>query len=342
MKSFIRSVILGGLTLCGASAAIAQDKMTTARNGDVRVVCDARGFGRQQCAANLRGYVFSSVRAASGARCEVGRNFGYDDNALWVDQGCRGEFFFTYRGDDRYDDRYNDDDDRGPGTRNDITVRCESRDGRRALCPADLRGLYFRELRQVSRTECVEGRNWGYDDRTVWAEAGCRADFTFSPGRSGSSIGGTRTPRIVACASRDGRRANCPEDLRGYSLIDVRQQSRTECVRGQTFGYDERGVWVDRGCRADFEFEYRGPGYRGSPWGSADNRGVGGSSGAASMLTCESVDNRRVTCEVPRNARVRFVEQLSRAACTEGSTWGFEQRGIWVDRGCRAQFEVLR
>lgn len=339
MKALFGSAVWVVLALGSAAHASAQDnKMTPARKGEVRVVCDARGFGRQQCTADLRGYVFSTVRAASGARCEVGRNFGYDDYALWVDQGCRGEFFFVYRGDDRYDD----DDGRDFDDGNEQTVRCESRDGRRATCPADLRGLEFRTLRQLSRTECIEGRNWGYDDRTVWAEGGCRAEFTFTRSRGGSSIGGSRMPRIVSCASRDGRRATCPEDLRGYSLVDVRQQSRTECVLGENFGYDARAVWVERGCRADFVFEYRGPGYRGSPWGSTDNRGGGSVSGTRSLLACESVDNRRVTCELPRNARVRFVEQLSRAACTEGSTWGFDQRGIWVDRGCRAQFEVIR
>jgi len=40
--------------------------------------------------------------------------------------------------------------------------------------------------------------------------------------------------------------------------------------------------------------------------------------------------------------RVRLVRQLSSATCIEGSSWGYE-RGedyVWVDRGCRGQFEV--
>jgi Protein of unknown function (DUF3011) len=33
----------------------------------------------------------------------------------------------------------------------------------------------------------------------------------------------------------------------------VRQRSDTDCILGRTWGYDPRGIWVDRGCRADFE-----------------------------------------------------------------------------------------
>jgi hypothetical protein len=331
MQRILSLAVFALTVLATSEPAISQSKMSAARINDVRVLCDSRGFGRQQCAADLRGFVFRSVRAVPGARCEVGRNFGYDDNAVWVDQGCRGEFFFTYRGDDGFSDGSGD-------ARSDLNVRCESRDGRRATCPAELRGMYFSTLRQISRTECVEGRNWGYDDRALWVEGGCRADFSFVRGRGpGNTLGGTRSPKVVACASPNSRHASCPEDLRGYALTDMRQQSRTQCVLGQNFGYDERGVWVEGGCRAEFEFEYRGPGYRGNaPFGG------GGSTGSTSLLTCESVENRRVSCELPRSARIRFVKQLSRAACTEGSTWGFDQRGIWVDRGCRAEFEVIR
>jgi len=32
----------------------------------------------------------------------------------------------------------------------------------------------------------------------------------------------------------------------------IRIRSEAPCVFGQTWGFDDRGVWVDRGCRADF------------------------------------------------------------------------------------------
>lgn len=35
-----------------------------------------------------------------------------------------------------------------------------------------------------------------------------------------------------------------------------------------------------------------------------------------------------------------MVRQMSEAPCQEGSTWGSDAQGIWVDRGCRAEFAV--
>jgi hypothetical protein len=37
---------------------------------------------------------------------------------------------------------------------------------------------------------------------------------------------------------------------------------------------------------------------------------------------------------------VRLVRQLSETACRRGETWGFDRRGIWVDKGCAAEFAV--
>jgi hypothetical protein len=325
MERILYAVLLAAGCLFGVPHAYAQAKMAPARINEVRVVCDSRGFGRQHCPSDLRGFVFASVRNASSVRCEVGRNFGYDDSGVWVDQGCRGEFFFAARGDSGAG--YG-----APGQGADLTVRCESRDGRRGNCPADLRGYYFRDLRQISRTQCVQGNNWGFDDRGVWVDQGCRADFVFAAGRYAGPGGAGGSQQVIGCASRDGRRANCPADLRGYTLANVRQQSRTQCVLGQNFGYDDRGVWVDQGCRAEFAFDFRGPGFGGTGYGAP----------SVTTQRCESVDNRRAYCELPRGVRVRLVKQLSRAACTESSTWGVDQRGLWVDDGCRAEFEIYR
>ena len=33
----------------------------------------------------------------------------------------------------------------------------------------------------------------------------------------------------------------------------TRQISGSPCIQGQTWGFDDRGVWVDRGCRAEFQ-----------------------------------------------------------------------------------------
>ncbi|MEJ1964276.1 MAG: DUF3011 domain-containing protein [Gammaproteobacteria bacterium] len=58
----------------------------------------------------------------------------------------------------------------------------------------------------------------------------------------------------MKCESQDGRRNNCNADLRGYRIADVREISKADCDIGRNFGYDDRGVWVDDGCRAEFIF----------------------------------------------------------------------------------------
>ncbi len=34
--------------------------------------------------------------------------------------------------------------------------------------------------------------------------------------------------------------------------------------------------------------------------------------------------------------------QLSNDGCWEDETWGYDRDGIWVDEGCRAEFEIKR
>ncbi|MCA3713166.1 MAG: DUF3011 domain-containing protein [Phenylobacterium sp.] len=63
---------------------------------------------------------------------------------------------------------------------------------------------------------------------------------------------------------------------------------------------------------------------------------------ADSYVTCASQDYRRSWCPVYSPGRVWLDRQYSsgRGACIEGSTWGRDRRGIWVDGGCRARFRV--
>ncbi len=60
-----------------------------------------------------------------------------------------------------------------------------------------------------------------------------------------------RGPTIV-CASNHGERVYCDADTRGRDVQMVRQISGSPCRQGETWGWDRRGIWVDRGCRAEF------------------------------------------------------------------------------------------
>jgi hypothetical protein len=57
-------------------------------------------------------------------------------------------------------------------------------------------------------------------------------------------------------------------------------------------------------------------------------------------ILCESNNNDRRYCRVDGRGGVRLSRQLSDARCTQGSTWGYDNGGVWVDNGCRAEFEV--
>ncbi|MFL6592099.1 MAG: DUF3011 domain-containing protein [Luteimonas sp.] len=130
-------------------------------------------------------------------------------------------------------------------------VRCESEDNHTRHCDMDTRGGVYLS-RRLSDTACIQGRNWGYDARGVWVTGGCRGEFTAGAGRGtgyGPGIGGVG--QVLRCESQDGRARHCNAAVqRGVQLI--RTLSDSACIHGRTWGWDRDGVWVDRGCRAEF------------------------------------------------------------------------------------------
>jgi Protein of unknown function (DUF3011) len=59
-------------------------------------------------------------------------------------------------------------------------------------------------------------------------------------------------------------------------------------------------------------------------------------------LTCSSDDGDYHYCRADTQNQVQLVRQISGSRCEQGYSWGFDPRGIWVDRGCRAQFSYGR
>jgi hypothetical protein len=61
-------------------------------------------------------------------------------------------------------------------------------------------------------------------------------------------------------------------------------------------------------------------------------------------IRCESRGFSTTVCRVRgdmRIQRVQLVRQLSLAPCNQGSSWGYDARGVWVSRGCRADFRAI-
>jgi hypothetical protein len=150
--------------------------------------------------------------------------------------------------------------------------------------------------------------------------------------RSRDGRGGDRNELVVSCGSTRGALNYCRADLRGLRLLDLQQQSRSDCIRGETFGFDPGGVWVRGGCRAHFWFV---PGRDRSRGRYRDD---GGYRDWGQTFVCASIDHRRNLCAVPGRARVELRRQISHSACIRGHSWGQERGAVWVDKGCRAEF----
>lgn len=168
--------------------------------------------------------------------------------ALAMLAGCAGYYpppEYGYPGDYRGDAGYGYPGDGYAG--NGAVVRCESQEGRIRRCPADVRGG-VRLSRQLSRTDCVLGRNWGYDSRGIWVDGGCRGEFvTGGDGAYGGGYGQT----VLRCESHDGRERHCSVPIRRGAQL-IRQLSRTPCVQGRNWRWDRNGIRVTNGCRAEF------------------------------------------------------------------------------------------
>jgi hypothetical protein len=283
------------------------------------IYCASDDGRRHSCSANTNGGV-RLTNQRSGSPCVQGQTWGFDRSGIWVDRGCRADFSVTNGG--------NWGGGGNPGSGG--TIYCASDDGRRNYCNANTRGG-VRLVNQRSGSSCVQGQTWGWDNSRIWVDRGCRAEFTAGNGGSwgggGGNGGGSGT---VYCASDDGRRQTCSMDTRGGVRL-VNQRSGSPCNQGQTWGYSNGNVWVDRGCRAEFVSG-------GGNW----NGGGGGNGGGSGTVYCASDDGKRKTCSMDTRGGVRLVNQRSGSPCNQGQTWGWNNGSVWVDRGCRAEFQSNR
>lgn len=161
-------------------------------------------------------------------------------------------------------------------------------------------------------------------------------------------------PALVRCESTDQRYRHCRADTRDGAQL-YRQLSKNACRYQETWGYDRRGVWVNQGCRGDFQL-YTGRSGGDGQQKDQDNTAaiVGGAvalgvvgalladknqSGQrpAWIVRCESDGDYR-HCRADTRDGVRLYRQLSRSGCQYNDTWGYDRRGVWVDNGCRAEF----
>jgi predicted porin len=183
--------------------------------------CGAGEGKRTTCAADTSAGVVLTAQTGAN-RCVLGTTWGFDTKGVWVADGCRGTFAFT-------DDRR--------------TVTCAAAPGSREMCAANAaEGVAI----MSGSPACILGRTWGYDQSSIWVADGCQATFVLT------------TRQGLSCGS-DGARAYCAADT-SAGVVLARPTATALCVLGQTWGYDARGIWVDRGCRGDFVLGVAHPG----------------------------------------------------------------------------------
>jgi hypothetical protein len=241
-------------------------------------------------------------------------------------------------------------------------VRCSSDNGRRNYCDVGP-NREIRFARQVSGSACISGTTYGIERTRIWVDRGCRADFQVlrSQGdrddrRNGSDrdLGQDRN-RDQDWGQDRGQlrtyRTNCDSNDMGYHTCDtggeivrarmIHQNSGSPCTEGRSWGHRGSQLWVDHGCRAEFEVAVRGR--DGEQDRSGQDRGgfqIGGRSRTFNMQ-CDSNDMGYHACPVQGEVvRARMMHQNSGSACTEGRSWGYRRGELWVDHGCRAEFEV--
>lgn len=61
---------------------------------------------------------------------------------------------------------------------------------------------------------------------------------------------------------------------------------------------------------------------------------------ADSIVRCESSGYRYQHCRADTGGGVTVDRQLSHTSCRQGDNWGYDRRGIWVNKGCGAEFRV--
>lgn len=205
-----------------------------------------------------------------------------------------------------------------------MRFRCEAKNNQQHYCKVDTsEGITL--VKQLSTIPCMQGRNWDYDRHGVWVSHRCRGEF----------VTGTQVDRVpgkgpvVRCESQANRIEHCAADTRkGVRL--VRQLSASDCVENMDWGHDDKGIWVARGCRAEFRI--------GAGEVAPVRAGAGDSQ--ATQISCESTSRQRKRCDIAVKAGVELLRQLSKTRCVRDRNWGWDADGVWVDRGCRAEFSV--
>ncbi len=150
---------------------------------------------------------------------------------------------------------------------------------------------------------------------------------------------------IINCESYNNERRMCHVPyVHNKKISLVSTFSRTMCEQGKSWGINNRGIWVQNGCRGRFLVKRRLQPRSGTVFSSYNKPRLPYQGPNYSFnLRCESFENQPNMCKVRglQHKKVQLLKQLSNAACIRDRTWGTTKTKIWVRRGCRAIFKVI-
>jgi CxxC motif-containing protein len=281
------------------------------------VECRTTSSERVHCEAGGTISTASLVRDLSSNRCGSQGSWGWTRETVWVDNSCQGEFEVRFAG------------STGPG--NARRILCGTLLPPRVECETDGHATSVRLIREISSNRCQRGTTWGSSDSLIWTSNGCRGDFlvTYGSGSPGVTTTPTPTNRIINCGTQYDQRVTCRTEGQADSVRMVHDLSGGQCRRGSSWGHTDSYIWVNSGCRAQFQVWYAGTG---TPQPTVTNR----------IINCGTQYDQKVTCSTEGNATsVRLVKDLSGNQCRQGSSWGYTSSHIWVNSGCRAHFQVF-
>jgi hypothetical protein len=133
----------------------------------------------------------------------------------------------------------------------------------------------------------------------------------------------------VTCTSQLFQHHECEVDTNGGTIVDAHitaDQSTPPylCQQGNSNGFTPHSVWVDHGCSAEFAVTIQMP------------------SQLSERLSCASFNGGYTQCQTSLNdiTSIQLIRQQSSAPCQLGATFGNGPNYVWVDRGCRGDFQV--
>jgi len=144
------------------------------------------------------------------------------------------------------------------------------------------------------------------------------------------------TGAATAQANQRSAQSDCTREVqrRGYSVVSTGNfQQMNDGWQLAVKARDQGGNVVNGTCFV--ETRTGDVSLYGFGWGS-------GNQADQLEFTCASPDNKYRECQLPVDGTARLVKRKSDAPCIEGQTWGQRGDRVWVTRGCRARFEVVR